>query len=97
MATPHPKSRPAADVPLGERVAPAPEKEKLSLTLDRALVDEIRKRFDQRALSASINDLLHAALIQDRLGQLVEDLEQEAGPASVEAHQRVLAQWFAEG
>jgi hypothetical protein len=76
--------------------ASVPEKEKVSITLDKALVEEIRDRFGGRALSASINELLHAALVQQRLGQLVAEMEQESGAASPEAHERVLAQWFAE-
>jgi uncharacterized protein (DUF4415 family) len=74
-----------------------PEKEKVSITLDKPLVDEIRAQFGGRALSTSINELLYAALAQERLGELVDEMEQEAGPASPEAYERVLAQWFAEG
>jgi hypothetical protein len=77
--------------------AAVPEKEKISITLDKALVDEIRAHFGGRALSASINELLHVALAQERLDELVGQMEQEAGPASPEAYDRVLAQWFAEG
>lgn len=76
---------------------PAPQKEKVSITLDKALVDEIRSQFGGRALSASINELLHAALAQEHLAELVNELEQEAGPASLETYERVLAQWFDEG
>lgn len=76
--------------------AAAPEKEKVSITLDKPLVDEIRAQFGGRALSTSINELLYMALAQERLGELVDELEQEAGPASPEAYERVLAQWFAE-
>jgi uncharacterized protein (DUF4415 family) len=72
-----------------------PEKEKVSITLDRSLVDQIRAQFQGRALSTSINELLYAALAQERLGQLVDEMEHEAGPASPEAYERVLAQWFA--
>jgi uncharacterized protein (DUF4415 family) len=75
----------------------APEKEKISITLDKALVEEIRAQSGGRALSTSINELLYAALAQERLGELVDEMEQEAGPASPEAYERVLAQWFAEG
>ncbi|MHB1711534.1 MAG: hypothetical protein ACYCV7_09040 [Acidimicrobiales bacterium] len=75
--------------------AGAQEKEKVSITLDKLLVDEIRAHFGGRALSTSINDLLYEALAQERLGQLVEEMEQEAGPPSPEAYERVLAQWFA--
>jgi uncharacterized protein (DUF4415 family) len=74
-----------------------PEKQKVSITLDKPLVDEIRAQFGGRALSTSINELLYAALAQERLGELVDEMEQHAGPASPEAYERVLAQWFAEG
>jgi hypothetical protein len=79
-----------------DALAPAaiPEKEKISITLDKTLVDEIRAQFGGRALSASINELLHVALAQERLAELVGQMEQEAGPASPEAYDRVLAQWF---
>ena len=59
-------------------------------------MDEIRALPGGRALSASINELLYAALAQERLGELVDEMEEEAGPASPEAYERVLAQWFAE-
>lgn len=72
----------------------APEKEKVSITLDKTLVDEIRAQFGGRALSASINELLYAALAQEHLAELVDEMEKEAGPASAEAYERVLAQWL---
>ncbi len=76
--------------------AGAQEKEKVSLTLDKPLVDEIRAQFAGRALSTSINELLYAALAQEHLGELVDEIEREAGTPSPEAYDRVLAQWFAE-
>jgi hypothetical protein len=42
-------------------------------------------------------ELVHAALAQEHLAELVDEMEQEAGPASPEAYERVLAQWFDEG
>lgn len=72
------------------------EKEKVSITLDKSLVEEIRAQFGGRALSTSINDLLYAALAQERLAQLVNELDREAGPPSIEAYERVFAQWFSE-
>jgi hypothetical protein len=54
---------PSKKKPPGREPAIAPEKEKVSITLDKPLVDE---------------------------------MEEEAGPASPEAYERVLAQWFAE-
>ena len=74
----------------------APEKEKVSVTLDKEVVDEIRAQFGGRALSTVINELLHVALAQERLAELVEEMEAEAGPASAEAYERVLAQWLAD-
>ena len=74
----------------------SPEKEKVSITLDKPLIDEIRAQFGGRALSASINELLYAALAQEHLAELVDEMEQEAGPASPEAYDRVVAQWFNE-
>ena len=63
--------------------AVAPEKEKVSLTLDKPLVDEIRSQFGGRALSTSINELLDVPPApwpsgfvhgpKDRRGHLVED------------------------
>jgi hypothetical protein len=72
------------------------EKEKLSITLDKPVVEEIRELFGERPLSASINDLLQSALVQYRLGLLVDQLEQEVGPAPAEAYERVFSQWFEE-
>ncbi|MDA8284243.1 MAG: hypothetical protein M0Z42_13350 [Actinomycetota bacterium] len=74
----------------------APEKEKISITLDKPLVEEIRSQFRGRALSSSINELLYAALAQERLGQLVDEMEEVAGPPSPETYERVVAEWLAE-
>ncbi len=74
-----------------------PEKEKVSITLDKSLVDALRTEFDGRPLSTAINELLYGALAQARLGDLVHEMEEAAGAASPEAYDRVLAQWFAEG
>ena len=70
------------------------EKEKVSITLDKSLVEQIRSLFGERALSTSINDLLYTALAQERLSELVDEMEKEAGQASREAYEQVLAQWF---
>lgn len=67
--------------------AAVPEKEKVSITLDKSLVDEIRSQFGGRAPSASINELPYAALAQERLGELVDEMEREAGAASPEAYE----------
>jgi hypothetical protein len=75
----------------------AHEKQKLSITLDKPIVEEIRELFgEQAAMSTSINDLLRGALAQYRLNALVDSMEEEAGPASADAYERVFAQWFEE-
>ena len=74
----------------------APEKEKVSVTLDKDMVDEIRAHFGSRGLSTVINELLHVALAQERLAELVEEMEAEAGPAPAEAYESVMAQWLAD-
>lgn len=101
MAAPAEKKPPGQAVPRRRTPGVAgdvafPEKEKVSITLDKSLVDQIRAQSGGRALSTSINELLHAALAQQRLDQLVDEMQREAGPASPEAYDRVLAQWFAE-
>ena len=101
MAAPAEKKPPGRAVPRSRRPSVAggvafPEKEKVSITLDKSLVDQIRAQSGGRALSTSINELLYAALAQKRLDQLVDEMQREAGPATPEAYDRVLAQWFAE-
>jgi hypothetical protein len=75
--------------------ASAPEKEKLSITLDASIVEDIRELFGDKALSTSINELLHESLRQHRLGVLVAWLEEEAGgPPTADDYEKVFAQWF---
>ena len=74
----------------------APEKEKLSVTLDKSIVEEIRALSGGRPMSTSINVLLHDALAQHRLGELVAEMEETAGPVTAEAYERVFSQWFEE-
>jgi uncharacterized protein (DUF4415 family) len=72
------------------------DKEKVSITLDKWLVDELRAHLGGRALSTSINELLYVALAQERLAELVDEMEREAGPPSADSYERVMAKWFAE-
>lgn len=75
---------------------PRPEKEKVSVTLDRTLLKEVRERFPESGLSSALNKLLHDELANRKLGELVEDMEREAGPVSQEAYDRVFALWRAD-
>lgn len=74
---------------------PHPVKRKVSLTLDAAVVDQL-EGLSEVPLSTKVNELLRVALAQERLGELVEQLHDQYGPASEEARQRVIAQWLAE-
>ena len=53
-------------------------------------------QFGGSAPSSPINNLRCVAVTQERLAELADQMEQEAGPASPESYDRVLAQWFAE-
>ena len=88
---PHPGDR---SLRMGLETTSAPEKEKLSITLDASIVADIREIFGSRALSTSINELLHEALRQHRLGLLVAWLEEGADPLTDDDYQQVFAQWF---
>lgn len=71
------------------------DKEKVSLTLDRPLVHEIRTAFGDAAFSSTVNELLQMAMDQVRLRQLLEEMERDEGSASPAAYDRVIAQWLA--
>lgn len=76
----------------GVNVRAEREKEKVSLTLDHGLVSELRAR--DAPLSATVNELLHKAIAQQRLETLLGELEAEAAPAPPDALARVLEQWL---
>lgn len=69
-----------------------PEKAKVSLTIDRTLLQELRSR--KMPLSSAVNELLHRAVEQERLAALVAQLEEDSGSLSSGAYKRVLDQWF---
>lgn len=72
------------------------EKVKVSLTLDRDLVDEIREAFGGQALSTMVNDLLRTAMIQERVAELADKMIEESGPPTQEDIDQVWAEWLAE-
>lgn len=74
----------------------AHEKEKLSITLDRPIVEEIRELSGGAPLSTSINALLRDALAQYHLGELVAQMQEEAGPVTAETYEHVFSQWLEE-
>ena len=54
--------------------------EKVSLSLDAAILAEARKIAGRRGLSALVNDALRIKLQHARLGRLLDDLDNELGP-----------------
>ena len=74
----------------------AHEKEKLSITLDRPIVEEIRELSGGAPLSTSINALLRDALSQYHLGELVAQMQAEVGPVTAETYEHVFSQWLEE-
>jgi len=72
------------------------EKEKVSLTLDRQLVEALRSSAGPKRLSATVNELLMQAVERVQLRALVEALEAEKGPAPAATYQELLDEWFGE-
>lgn len=71
------------------------KKEKVSLSLDRELVQELRSH--DSSLSATVNELLHEAVAHQRLEALLAELEADAGRAPPDGLRRVLEHWLGEG
>jgi hypothetical protein len=59
-------------------------------------MQEVRAHFGGEALSTVVNELLHAAMAQERLAELVEEMIAESGPPTQEDYDRVWEEWLAE-
>ena len=57
-------------------------KEKVSLSLDRDLVAEVRRRVGKRELSSFLNEALERRLQTDAITQYLTDIEKENGSVS---------------
>lgn len=53
---------------------------KVSLSIDESVLAEARQRAGHRELSAYVTDALRRQLQHDRLGELLAEMEVEAGP-----------------
>lgn len=71
--------------------------EKVSLTLDDALVAEAREAVGARRLSGYVNEALRRQLQRDRLAGLLAELEREAGPIDPAVREEVRRAWPAPG
>ncbi len=67
--------------------------EKVSLTLDRAVLKEARGRVGRRGLSSYVDAALRLKLQQDRLRMLLSDLETTYGSVSERIKSEVRREW----
>ena len=71
--------------------------EKVSLTLEEALLAEARDVVGARGLSSYVNRALRHQLQHDRLAGLLAELEREKGPIAPEVMEEVRRAWPAPG
>jgi hypothetical protein len=67
--------------------------EKVSLTLDRAVLKEARGRVGRRGLSSYVDEALRLKLQHDRLRTLLSELETAHGPVSERIRSEVRREW----
>lgn len=67
--------------------------EKVSLTLDSALLKEARGRAGRRGLSAYVDSALRRQLQRERIRKLLADLDTEFGPAQRDVIEKVRREW----
>jgi Arc/MetJ family transcription regulator len=67
--------------------------EKVSLTLDEELVSEARGTVGARGLSGYVNLALRRQLQRDRLGRLLDEMEQARGPIDSRVTEAVGRAW----
>jgi hypothetical protein len=67
--------------------------EKVSLTLDRAVLKEARGRVGRRGLSSYVDEALRLKLQQDRLRTLLSELEAAHGPIPQRIRSEVRREW----
>lgn len=66
---------------------------KVSLSLDEELVSEARETVGPRGLSSYVNRALRHQLQHDRLGRLLQELEDEHGPIDPQIMEEVRRAW----
>lgn len=69
--------------------------EKVSLTLDREVLKEARRRIGRRGLSSYVDSALRLKLQQERLRGLLTELEAEHGPIPPRVIAEVRREWVA--
>jgi Arc/MetJ family transcription regulator len=66
---------------------------KVSLSLDEEVLAEARERAGRRELSSYVNDALRRRLQQDRLGDLLAEMDAESGPVPEELLAKARQVW----
>jgi hypothetical protein len=67
--------------------------EKVSLSLDSALLRKARQVAGRRGLSALVNDALRIRLQHERLRAVLADMDSEFGPVPAEEMERARKTW----
>lgn len=67
--------------------------EKVSVSLDQAVVEETRKRVGGRGLSAYVNEAVRRQLRRDALADLLTELADRHGPVPAEYMEEVRRLW----
>ena len=70
---------------------------KVSLTLEKKLVEEARGEVGNRGLTRYVNNALRQQLRRDRVLRLLADLEREHGPIDPKTLAEVRKEWTASG
>jgi Arc/MetJ family transcription regulator len=66
---------------------------KVSLSIDEDVLDQARMRAGRRELSSYVTDAVRRQLQHDRLGELLAEMEAEAGPIPDEALEEARQPW----
>ena len=66
---------------------------KVSLSIEDAVLTEARQRAGRRELSAYVSQALSRQLQHDRLGELLAEMEKEAGPIPDELMEEARKLW----
>jgi Arc/MetJ family transcription regulator len=67
---------------------------RVSLSLDEELLDEARSRVGRTELSAYVQQALARQLQHDRLGELLAEMDEEAGPIPADLVQEAHEFWL---
>ena len=71
--------------------------EKVSLTLDQALLAEARERVGRRGLSRYVNEALEMWLQRERILGMLEEMDRRSGPVPPEVMEQVRREWHGAG